>query len=169
MLNTNKKIIMGRFAKPHGVCGFVKVVSFFNPIEALLNYKIWQIQHQNRWKMLTMQSGKVYGPFLIVKLKGVENPETVKYYTNNLIAIERETLPPLEEGEYYWSDLIGLRVISVNGLNLGTIVSLIETISNDVLIVKNKDREQMIPYISQVVRSVNIEANNIVVDWEVDF
>lgn len=165
----NKKIIMGRFTRPYGVRGWIKVVSFADPIENLLDYKIWQIQHRNVWQMVTMQNGRIYSPFLIVKLEGIEDPETAKHYASDLIAIEREALPPLKGGEYYWSDLIGLCVLSVDGLNLGTVASLIETTSNDVLIVKNRDRERMIPYTSQVVKSVNVEENRIVVDWGADF
>lgn len=163
------KVIMGRFAKPHGVRGWIKVVSFTDPIENLLDYKIWQVQHRSASQIVTMQSGKICGPFLIVKLEGIENPETVKYYTNGFIAIERGALPSLKEGEYYWSDLIGLRVISVDGLNFGTVTSLIETTSNDVLIVKDRHHERVIPYISKVVKSVNVEENSIIVDWEADF
>lgn len=160
---------MGRFAKPHGVRGWIKVVSFADPVESLLDYKTWQIKHRNASQIVTIQNGKIHGLFLIVKLEEIEDPETAKHYTNDLIAIEREALPSLNKGEYYWSDLIGLRVISVNGLHLGTVTSLIETISNDILIVQNRDCERMIPYISQVIKSVNVEENNVVVDWESDF
>lgn len=164
-----KEIIMGRFTKPYGIRGWIKVVSFANPIDILLDYKIWQVQHCNKSQIVTMQHGKIYGQFLIVKLEGIENPETAKYYINDLIAIKREALPSLKEGEYYWSDLIGLHVTSIDGLDFGTVTSLIETSSNDVLITKARDREWMIPYISQVVKSVNMEENNIVVNWKADF
>ena len=164
----NETVIMGRFAKPYGVRGWVKVVSFTDPIENLLDYKIWQVQRHKAWQMLTIQNGEICAPFLIVKIEGIENPEIARYYTNGLIAIEREALPSLKEGEYYWSDLIGLHVISISGLNLGTIASLVKTTSNDVLIVKNRDRERMIPYTSQVVKSIKMKENSIVVDWEAD-
>ena len=163
------KIIMGRFAKPYGVRGWIKVVSFADPIEKLLDYKIWQIQHRDAAQVVTMQNGKVYGLFLIVKLEGIEDPETARHYTNDLIAIEREALPSLKRDEYYWFDLVGLRVFSVDDLNLGTVTSLVETTSNDILIVKNRHRELVIPYISQVVKSVNVEEGSIIVDWGADF
>ena len=163
------KVIMGRFARTHGVRGWIRVVSFADPIRSLLDYKIWKVQYRGTSQVVAMQSGKVCGLFLIVKLKGIEDPETARCYTNSFITIERGALPPLREGEYYRSDLIGLRVISVNSFHFGTVVSISETTSNDVLIVKDRHHERVIPYISQVVRSVDVERKSIIVDWEADF
>lgn len=165
----HRKIIMGRLAKPYALQGWIKVVSFTDPIENLLDYKTWLIQHQDVWQPMNVQNGKLHGSHLVVKLEGLEDPETAKHYTNDLIAIEREALAPLEEGEYYWSDLIGLRVVNSDGIELGVITSLIETGSNDVLVVKSKDQERLIPYTSNVIQSINLKEKIISVAWNADF
>lgn len=168
-MRENNKVIMGQLARPYGVHGWIKVVSFTDPIENLLLYKSWQIQHRGNWQLMTVQSGKLHGQFLVVKLEGLDNPEAAKHYTNDRIAVEREALAPLKKGDYYWCDLIGLRVVTTDHLELGTVTSLLATGSNDVLVVKDKDRERLIPYLSSVVRSVNLEEKIILVEWEADF
>ena len=165
----NNKIIMGRFASTHGVHGWIKVVSFTDPTENLLAYPHWEIQHHGEWQTMTVTAGKVHGKFLIVKLEGLEDPETAQRYTNDKIAIQRTALAPLSNGEYYWADLIGLQVINLAGVKLGSIDSLIETGANDVLVVKENQREILIPYTSTVIKSVDLKEKKIIVDWEADF
>jgi 16S rRNA processing protein RimM len=71
--------------------------------------------------------------------------------------------------EFYWADLIGLRVITVGGVDLGRIAQLFETGANDVIVVQG-DRERLIPYIwQQVVRDVDLAAGEMRVDWDPDF
>lgn len=168
-MTENNKIIIGRFAKPYGVHGWIKVLSFTDPIENLLNYKPWQIQHGGQWQTVSIQNGKMHGQFLVVKLENVDNPETAKQYTHDLIAVERSVLAPLAENEYYWADLVGLQVRTIQGIALGIVESLMETGSNDVLVVKGKDRERLIPYLSKVIQSVDLKKNLIIVDWDADF
>ena len=72
-------------------------------------------------------------------------------------------------GEYYWADLVGLRVETVDGVELGRIEQLFETGSNDVIVVQG-DRERLVPYIwEQVVREVDLEAGVMRVDWDPEF
>ena len=91
------------------------------------------------------------------------------------MAIKREQLPTLGKDDYYWSDLEGLQVLTESGECLGKVSHLFETGSNDVLVVKATgqsidDQERLIPYLWQdVVKSVDTQAGNIVVDWDKDF
>ncbi|AKQ33829.1 ribosome maturation factor RimM [Candidatus Coxiella mudrowiae] len=165
----NKKVIMGRLARAYGVQGWIKIVSFTDPIKNLLTYKNWFIRHHNEWQLFSLRTGRIHGPFLVVKLEGLDDPETAKQYTNDLIAVERNTLTPLEENEYYWTDLIGMRIITTEGVALGTVKSLLETGSNDVLITSNQGHGRLIPYLSHVVKSVDIENKIIMVNWNADF
>ncbi|WP_309567504.1 ribosome maturation factor RimM [Coxiella-like endosymbiont] len=165
----NKKIIMGRLAQPYAVQGCIKVISFTDPIKNLLIYRNWFIQHHDEWQLFSLRSGRIQGAFLVVKLEGLDNPETAKQYTNDLIAVERNTLSPLEENNYYWADLIGMQIVTTEGVTLGNVKFLLETGSNDVLITSNQGHERLIPYLSHVVKSVDIENKIIVVDWDAHF
>ena len=85
------------------------------------------------------------------------------------IAVRREQLPKLKPGEYYWSDLEGLRVENLEGIDLGVVSHLFETGANDVLVVKG-DRERLIPYtVGLAVKEVDLQAGRILVDWDADF
>ena len=100
------------------------------------------------------------------------------------IAVPREALPEPDEGEYYWSDLIGLSVSNTEGVAFGKITQVFETGANDVLVVreerptsvKGKDgkmreeyRERLIPFTGDAVPEVNIKAGTVLVDWDADF
>ena len=165
----NKKVIMGRLAQPYGVRGWIKVVSFTDPVENLLHHKTWSIQHYDEWKILSLSAGRIHGLFLVVKLEGLDNPENAKQFTNDLIAVERNTLDPLEEDGYYWTDLMGLRMVTIRGVELGRVKSLLETGSNDVLVVSDQKCERLVPYLSYVIKLVDVENEIIVVDWDADF
>jgi 16S rRNA processing protein RimM len=78
-------------------------------------------------------------------------------------------LAPCEDGEFYWTDLEGLRVVTSRGEELGVVDHLIATGSNDVMVVRG-DRERLIPFLlGQVVRDVALNEGVIVVDWDADF
>jgi len=83
--------------------------------------------------------------------------------------VPRSALPAAGEDEYYWSDLEGLRVETLEGVDLGTVDHLIETGANDVLIVRG-DRERLIPFLRpSVVREIDLVAARIRVAWDPDF
>ncbi len=85
------------------------------------------------------------------------------------IGIMRDELPAAQPGEYYWRDLQGLRVVNLSGELLGTVDHLIETGSNDVLVVKG-DRERLVPFITgQVIVDVDLVNGEMQVDWDKDF
>ena len=85
------------------------------------------------------------------------------------IAVPREQLPELAENEYYWSDLQGLTVVNLDGIELGEVSHLFETGANPVVVVKG-ERERLIPYIwGQAIRDVDLQAGRMIVDWDPDF
>ena len=167
-MTSNNKIILGQFGAVYGVRGWLKVSSYTDPIENLLNYPKWQVQHKGAWETITIEEGKTHGKTLVVKIEGLHIREEAQVYTNDYIAIEKEALAKLPEGEYYWRDLIGLNVITKEGTKLGTVQNLLETGSNDVLIVKDK-KEIMIPYTKNVIISVDLENKVITVDWDPNY
>ena len=83
--------------------------------------------------------------------------------------MRRKQLPAAQPGEYYWSDLQGLEVVTLQGESLGTVDHLLETGANDVLVVTG-ERERLIPFVlGQVVDDVDLERGEIRVDWDRDF
>lgn len=166
----NNTVIMGRFGSAYGICGWLKVISFTNPIDNLLHYKTWEIEHCKQWQTTTIEDGKRHGQFLVVKIESCNDRAQAREYANSLIAVPRDELAPLKNGEYYWADLVGLRVINEKNIDLGKIDYLIETYSNNVMVIIDKNnRERWLPYIDDVVKSIDLEKKEMHVEWDEEF
>src|SRR5262245_25823620 len=133
-------VVIGRLGKPFGVKGWLKLHSFTEPAENIFTYSTWHLQQSGIWSPARIEGHKIQGLSLLVKFVGCDTPEQAQGYTNTHIAIERQQLPSLEEGNYYWADLEGLSVINQQGILLGQVMGLLDTGANDVLIVKG-DKE----------------------------
>ena len=113
---------------------------------------------------------------IIVKLKGIDDREAAQILANVEIGVDLSVFPELEEGDYYWHDLIGCSVVNLDGYTMGTVTEMMETGSNDVLVVKanTKDafgkQERLIPFLyEQVVKRVDLTTKIIKVDWDAGF
>lgn len=160
-------IIIGRIGSAYGIHGWVKIISHTEPRENIFNYHPWQIKHQGKWHTLEVLEGKRHGNGIIAHIKGYNNPEAVRQIANADIGIARDLLPALPKGEYYWADLIGLNVVNTENSTLGTIAYLFETGSNDVIVVQDKHKQEiLIPYLPQVVLDIDLEQRIMCVDWE---
>ena len=121
------------------------------------------------WEESLLEDGRAQGKGLVVKLAGCDDRDQAEAMRNRQIAIHRDQLEVLAENEYYWNDLIGLNVRSVDGVEFGRVDHLVDTGSNDVLVVKG-DRERLIPFLQpDVVCRVDLEMREIEVDWDPDF
>jgi 16S rRNA processing protein RimM len=101
---------------------------------------------------------------LLVALEGIDAPEPAREQVGKLVAIPRESLPPCEEDEYYWTDLIGMNVTTTAGVDLGTVDTIIRTGAHDVLVIWGDRGEVLIPMIDHMVPTVSTERNTIEVD-----
>lgn len=163
-------VVMGCIGAPFGVKGWVHVHSFTEPPEHLLQHKTWGLKIHDQWQMISVLESKIHGKDFVALLEGYTDREEVKKLTNLEIGVEREALPVLEPGEYYWTDLIGMTVVNENEVILGVVESLFETGSNDVLVVKGESREHLIPYIpNDYVVDINPETRVIRVIWDQEF
>lgn len=160
-------IAIGKFGATHGVHGWIRVKAYTEFAENILKYTPWYIKRlQQDWTTLQIEDSKFQNDTLLVKVSGIHNPEEARLLTGLTISVTRAQLPPLGKDEYYWSDLIGLRVINLAGTDLGTVTHLMATGSNDVLVVKGKI-EHGIPYLmGSVIKKIDLDKQEILVDWE---
>ena len=113
--------------------------------------------------------GREASKTLVATFPGVDNRDTVETMRGTEIYIARSALPPPKPDEYYWVDLEGLAVQTVEGVPLGRVSHLFNTGANDVLVVRG-DRERMLPFVmDDFIKSVDFDANLIVVDWDPEF
>lgn len=168
MTNADKTYIpVGKIGTAYGVRGWLKIHSYTEFGASILDYTPWYIeQTPGTWKKITVEDAREHGKGFIVKLPDIETPEEARLWTGKLIAIHHSQLPALKKGEYYWSDLIGLNVFDKDGQLLGKVTYIMETGSNDVLVVKG-EKEHAIPFLlDSVIKSVDLEKQEIHVDWE---
>lgn len=167
--------VVGKITSVYGVKGWVKIYSFTSPMENILAYAPWQLKMGGQWKPYKVAESKQHGKGLIARLEGVNDRELARQFCGVEIAIDKALLPELDAGEFYWSQLEQLAVYTLNGELLGRVSHLIETGSNDVLIVKGNAesidrRERMIPYLpDQVIKEINLETGTMRVDWDPEF
>lgn len=162
------RIILGRIAGVFGVKGWLKVFSETSPRENILRYPVWQLRRREGWKPYRLLEGQPHGKGIIARLEGVDDREGAAELIRAPIAIPREELPPAGPGEFYWADLEGLSVVTLDGVELGRVDRLFETGANDVMVVKG-DRERLLPFIADVVQDVSLEEGRIRVDWDPEF
>lgn len=169
MSDQSRRIIVGRINGIYGVRGWVKVYSYTRPIKNILTYSPWQLYQHQQWQTVNVCEGKPHGKGIIVRLETCQTREQAALLLGSKIAISRDQLPPTEDDEYYWSDLVGLKVINQDGIEFGTVDYLIETGSNDVLVVKG-ETERLIPFlIPQFIIQVDLQQQQILVDWDPAF
>lgn len=161
-------IVIGSFGKTFGVQGWIKINSFTSPPKNILKFKPWLLQKNNYWEEIYFTDSRERIDNIIVKLPNCNSPEEAQNFTNIKIGVWRDQLPKLQTNEYYWTDLIGLKVVNSSEFDLGIVQDLTATGANDVLIVVG-DRKRLIPYISDVILEVDLTKKIIRVDWDQDF
>ncbi len=192
-LAVSNMVVMGRIVAPYGVFGWLKVVPDTEAFDGLFDYDTWWLGKGDDWREMVVETAKVHNDVLVVKLVGIDDRDAALACKGKQIAIPRAQLPEAEENEYYWSDLIGLRVKNKQDVDFGLIVDVFETGANDVIVVKpdavksdtvkvdavaktsNKEvaqvkpQERLLPFIDAVVLEVDLAGKTMLVDWDADF
>lgn len=175
-MNTENLIVVGKLGSSYGIRGWLRVFSFTEDPNSLFDYTPWYIQRAGKWQEVEVESFKPHNQDTIVKLKGINDRDEANALTNFEIFVDVQKLPDLKDGDFYWKDLIGCKVVTVNGYDLGQVVDLMETGSNDVLVVKAnlKDafgaKERLIPFVEdQFIKQVDLSIKQITVDWDPAF
>lgn len=163
-------VVMGKVVGAQGIQGWVKVQTFTEYLDGLLDYDTWYVGNEQAWRPLEVLEANVHGgKVLIAKLQGILDRTAAEKCKGLLIAVPRDSLPEQPEGEYYWSDLVGLVVENLEGVVFGTVDSLLETGANDVLVVKGEGGETLMPFIASVIQKVDLKSKKILVDWQADY
>ena len=171
--NDHQLITMGRITGLYGVKGWVKVFSETEPREGISKYSEWLVKRPHGWQRFAVESGRKQGKNVVVKLAGIDDRDMAATLSGCEIAVTRDQFALAKPGEYYWLDLEGLKVTTIDGVELGIVDHLLETGANDVLVVREEGgetREHLIPYLpGQVVTDIDLQHKRMIVDWDPEF
>jgi 16S rRNA processing protein RimM len=178
LTSEGKILVLGRIGKVHGIEGWLKLSSFTSPAENILNYPLLKAEIAQSWTELEIDQSRPQANSLLVHFKGYDTPEVARTLTGLELSVDREELPDLETGEFYWYQLQGMKVVNQQGDLFGQVIQMLETGANDVLVVKPDeadeacvdDRERLIPFLTDsVIEKVDLETGVITVNWETDY
>lgn len=162
-------VTLGRVLGAWGVKGWIKVYSYTDPRENIVNFPVWSLAQDGQRRSVELEQGRRHGSHVVVKLRRVDDRDAAELLAGAEIRVERAELAPCDDGEYYWTDLEGLRVVTREGVDLGEIDHLFATGSNDVMVVIG-DRERLIPFLAeQVVHAVDLDGGRVIVEWDPEF
>lgn len=158
MQRGNVTVLLGKVVATHGIKGQLRVVLFSGEFSSVAGLDS-VILKGSSGGMDTFAVADVarHGKKVLITLKGIDSINQVLNLVGRELYVRRDQLPQLPEGEYYWCDLLGLRVLTDQGEDLGILADIIATGSNDVYVVKSGKREYLIPALEDVVREINLD------------
>jgi 16S rRNA processing protein RimM len=174
-LKPDDYVVLGKVSSVYGVNGWVKVYSYTEPMDRILEYGDWTLRKGRQMLPVEVDKGRSHGKGMVAHFKGIDDRDVAKQYSGYEICVPRSRLPELADGEYYWYELEGLAVITTQDVMLGKVDYMMSAgSSNDVLVVKGDAnsidrRERLIPYINQFVLDVSLETGRVLVDWDPEF
>jgi len=164
MSDSEELIPVGKIIGTHGIKGQLKIHSYSGNFESLSAARSVVLKSADgtlrelNLKCFNANSGK-----FIIGLQDFDDIDQVKPLVGNELCLKRGNLPKLSDDEYYWSDLIGLQVVTDDGMLLGAITDIFETGSSDIYVVRNDKREYLIPAIGDVIKQVDLVSGKIVI------
>lgn len=161
-------ITIAKIGTAHGVKGWLKLHSFTEPADNIFNYLPWLLQQKGQYQSIALENHRPQESHFLVKFKNINDRDQAKLLTNSHICIPRQQLPPPGDDEYYWSDLTGMTVINLQGEKLGQVDYLYNAGASDIMVLKNAKMQQIPFILHETVKSVSLNANEIIVDWQDD-
>jgi len=165
--DAERLVAVGRITGVFGVRGWVRVYSYTQPLENILEYGPWLLGGDPQ-RAFAVVDGQVHGKGIVARLAGIDDRDLARGLIGAEIAVPRSRLGGTSESEFFWSDLIGLEVVNLAGASLGTVSELMETGGNDVLVLSGEKR-RLVPFTRRVVQAVDLASRRIDVDWDADF
>ena len=173
-------IEVARIADAWGLKGWFKVLSHSADPEALFSSRRWYLQPAERGAktfsgtlLLRIREAKDHSGTVVAWAHEVDDRDAAEALRGARVFIPRSSFPTASTDEYYWVDLIGLAVANREGVELGTVLELLSTGPQTVLVIgyeaEGKPQERMIPFVSAYVDAVDLPGKRITVDWQLDY
>ncbi|WP_226034967.1 ribosome maturation factor RimM [Aquibacillus saliphilus] len=158
---------VGKIVNTHGIKGEVKVVRITDFDERFQKGKqlYWVDKDGNNLTPLTVAGHRIHKNFDLLYFESYNSINDVEPLKEGMLKINEESLTDLDDGEYYYHEIIGCSVQTTSGEVLGSVKEILSPGANDVWVVERpKQKDLLIPYIADVVKQINVEENRIVIE-----
>ena len=167
---------VGYVSGAYGIVGGIRVSPHSVEADALLNVKTWWLDKPTL-HAVSVRSAKLHGGDVVATLVGLRDRDDAEALKGATVKVARSEFPALEEDEYYWSDLIGLDVVNLQGEALGKVADMMHNGAQSILRIvpvadpssAEKAPERLVPFVDQFVKTVSLDQKLITLDWGLDF
>jgi len=155
----------GKITRPHGLKGEVVLIPFSRTSDNLpgISHIYVERKHSREPEMMAVSAFRFQKGAAVVKLSGVDSIDDAEELRGAGVFVDSDDLEGLEEDEYYWFELIGLRVYTEDGAFVGNVEDLIDRAEQSVLIVRNGEIETLIPLAEPIIKEIDLERSKIVI------
>lgn len=156
-------LLIGEVIRPHGLDGVMRIRSYAQSERTFLDAgSVFLKPDPQEPQEYKVSSVKPHKNVFLIKLEGLNALEQAETYRGANILIRKDSLNR-ESGEYFWFELIGLKVYLKSGRYMGTVKDIIQTGSNDIYVVRKKKAEFLIPAIHGVVEHIDLEHDEMII------
>lgn len=159
-----KRLEIGQIINTFGIKGEVKVFPLTDDIKRFDDLETVYVKTKKESQLYNIESIKYHKNFVLIKFKGINTVEQAEILRNSYLEVDRAQAIPLNEGEYFIADLIGLEVYSDEGKLIGKVDDIYNTGANDIYVVKDDlGKQTLLPGIKDVIKNVDLEKGQIIV------
>lgn len=160
---------LGVLRGAYGVKGWVRVQPHSPQAEVLRASRQWWLLDPAGAARLEVTGVRRHGAQVVAKWQGCEAPEQAERLRGMTVAVSRAMFPPAAQGEVYWVDLIGARVVNRSGVDLGVVKGLRSNGAQDLMEVQQADGVLLVPMVPRHVDAIDLAQRRVMVDWEQDW
>lgn len=158
-------LTVGKIVGTHGIRGYLKVLSYADSLDVFAPGKALVLSREGKAVgSFSVASSRPHKGVVLIAMDGISSLEAATAWIGCQVCTDRATLPPLEEGVYYWEQIIGMRVLTSDNRAIGRVEEIFPTGSNDVYVVRDGKKEVLIPAIDSVVLHIDLDEKTMTVD-----
>jgi len=166
----SRLVVMARVLGPFGVKGWVKIQPYTEEPDSLAGYATWWLRvGDTDWREVELEESERHAGHMVARMRGCNDRDEAARLSGAQVAVSRDAMPQAGDGEFYRDDLVGLMVVNQSGDNLGKVTEIFENGAHPILRVVWSGGERLLPFIPQVVSSIDMQAGEIRVDWGTDW
>jgi 16S rRNA processing protein RimM len=161
----NRLIPLGRVVNTHGVRGELRFLPYAFPCQTLAKeFTVFLQRKDGQESPFTLTSLRVHRPFLLLKLAGIDSRDAAEALRETVLAVDESCLPPLQDGEFYYYQVIGLQVRTTTNQDLGVITQVFFSGGHDIWVVQQGKKEYLIPVTEEIVQTIDLASGIAVIE-----